>query len=146
MLKIRFNRTGKRNQASYRLVLQEHTVAPGGRHIEVMGSHNPHTKQTVLRTERIQYWMGQGAQLSPTVHNLLVKEGVIEGKKIVVKMDRPVVEEPAVAEAVADKAVVEEVKVEEAPVEEATEVEAVAEIPVEAVEAPVAEEKTEEVK
>jgi small subunit ribosomal protein S16 len=140
MLKIRFNRTGKRNQASYRLVLQEHTVAPGGRHIEVMGSHNPHTKQTVLRTERIQYWMGQGAQLSPTVHNLLVKEGVIEGKKIVVKMDRPVKEE----------AVVEEVKVEEAPVEEATEVEAVAETPVEApaeaVEAPVAEEKTEEVK
>lgn len=136
MLKIRFNRTGKRNQASYRLVLQEHTVAPGGRHIEVMGSHNPHTKQTVLRTERIQYWMGQGAQLSPTVHNLLVKEGVIEGKKIVVKMDRPVKEE----------AVVEEVKVEEAPVEEAKEVEAVAETPVEAVEAPVAEEKTEEVK
>ncbi len=140
MLKIRFNRTGKRNQASYRLVLQEHTVAPGGRHIEVMGSHNPHTKQTVLRTERIQYWMGQGAQLSPTVHNLLVKEGVIEGKKIVVKMDRPVKEEAAV----------EEVKVEEAPVEEAKEVEAVAETlveaPVEAVEAPVAEEKTEEVK
>jgi small subunit ribosomal protein S16 len=140
MLKIRFNRTGKRNQASYRLVLQEHTVAPGGRHIEVMGSHNPHTKQTVLRTERIQYWMGQGAQLSPTVHNLLVKEGVIEGKKIVVKMDRPVKEE----------AVVEEVKVEEAPVEEATEVEAVAETPVEApaeaVEVPVAEEKTEEAK
>lgn len=106
MLKIRFNRTGKRNQASYRLVLQEHTVAPGGRHIEVMGSHNPHTKQTVLRTERIQYWMGQGAQLSPTVHNLLVKEGVIEGKKIVVKMDRPVKEEP-----------VAEVKAEEVPAE-----------------------------
>lgn len=143
MLKIRFNRTGKRNQASYRLVLQEHTVAPGGRHIEVMGSHNPHTKETVLRTERIQYWMGQGAQLSPTVHNLLVKEGVIEGKKIVVKMDRPVVEEPAVAEPVAEKSVVEEVKAEEVPVEAVAEV---VEAPAEAVEAPVAEEKTEEVK
>ncbi|MFZ1720603.1 MAG: 30S ribosomal protein S16 [Candidatus Moraniibacteriota bacterium] len=133
MLKIRFNRTGKRNQASYRLVLQEHTVAPGGRHIEVMGSHNPHTKQTVLRTERIQYWMGQGAQLSPTVHNLLVKEGVIEGKKIVVKMDRPVV-------AVVEEAVVEEVKgevVAETPVEETPKV---TETPV------VAEENIEEVK
>ncbi len=137
MLKIRFNRTGKKNQASYRLVLQEHTVAPGGRHIEVMGSHNPHTKQTVLRTERIQYWMSQGAQLSPTVHNLLVKEGVIEGKKIVVKMDRPVV-------AVTEEAAVEEVKagevlaeaVVETPVEETPEV----------IETPlVAEEKTEEI-
>lgn len=144
MLKIRFNRTGKRNQASYRLVLQEHTVAPGGRHIEVMGSHNPHTKQTVLRTERIQYWMGQGAQLSPTVHNLLVKEGMIEGKKIVVKMDRPVVkEEPAVAEVVADKPVVEEMKVEEAPVEVVAEA---VEVPAETVATPVAEEQTEEAK
>jgi small subunit ribosomal protein S16 len=138
MLKIRFNRTGKRNQASYRLVLQEHTVAPGGRHIEVMGSHNPHTKQTVLRTERIQYWMGQGAQLSPTVHNLLVKEGVIEGKKIAKKMERPVKEEPAVAEVIVDKSVVEETKVEEVPAEVAEEVVQVAETPV--------EEKIEEVK
>lgn len=143
MLKIRFNRTGKRNQSSYRLVLQEHTVAPGGRHIEVMGSHNPHTKETVLRTERIQYWMGQGAQLSPTVHNLLVKEGVIDGKKIVVKMDRPVKEEPVVAEAVADKPVVEEAvagetKAGEVPAEVAEEVTEVAEAPV--------EEKTEEMK
>ncbi len=141
MLKIRFNRTGKRNQASYRLVLQEHTVAPGGRHIEVMGSHNPHTKQTVLRTERIQYWMGQGAQLSPTVHNLLVKEGVIEGKKIVVKMDRPVKEE----------VVAEEVKAEETPAEVAVKEEVVTETPVEetpeVIETPVvAEEKTEKAK
>lgn len=144
MLKIRFNRTGKRNQASYRLVLQEHTVAPGGRHIEVMGSYNPHTKQTVLRTERIQYWMGQGAQLSPTVHNLLVKEGVIQGKKFAVKMDRPVAkEEPAVAEVVADKPVAEEAKVEEAPVEVVTEA---VEVPTETAVTPVAEEKIEKVK
>lgn len=140
MLKIRFNRTGKRNQATYRLVLQEHTVAPGGRHIEVMGSHNPHTKQTVLRTERIQYWMGQGAQLSPTVHNLLVREGVIEGKKIAVKMDRPVMAEPAASEVVAGKPVVEEVTAKEAPAKAA--VEAV-EVPAETVIAPAAEEKTE---
>lgn len=135
MLKIRFNRTGKRNQASYRLVLQEHTVAPGGRHIEVMGSHNPHTKQTVLRTERIQYWMGQGAQLSPTVHNLLVKEGVIEGKKIVVKMDRPTAVATDVA-SVVEEPVVEEEVVKEAPVVEA-------EASVDAVDAPAAEEKGE---
>lgn len=134
MLKIRFNRTGKKNQASYRLVLQEHTVAPGGRHIEVMGSYNPHTKQTVLRTERIQYWMGQGAQLSPTVHNLLVKEGMIQGKKFAVKMDRP-----APVATPAEEPVVEVVKG-EAPVAEVTE--ALEEV----VSAPVAEEKTEEVK
>jgi hypothetical protein len=102
-----------------------------------MGSHNPHTKQTVLRTERIQYWMGQGAQLSPTVHNLLVKEGVISGKKFAVKMDRPAVEEP----------VAEESNAKEAPAESEAVAE-VAEAPVEVPETPAAEEKakTEEAK
>ncbi len=114
MLKIRFNRTGKRNQASFRLVLQEHTIAPGGRHVEVLGSHNPHTKQTVLKTERIKHWIGAGAQLSDTVHNLLVKEGVVKGEKKAVKMERPKQEE--VAESVETPA--EEMKSEETPTEE----------------------------
>ncbi len=143
MLKIRFNRTGKKNQASYRLVLQEHTVAPGGRHIEVMGSHNPHTKQTVLRTERIQYWMGQGAQLSPTVHNLLVKEGVIEGKKFAVKMDRPVKkEEPVAEEAKAEEVPAEAVA--ETVVPEETSTATVVEMPVVVAEAVAPEEEVKE--
>lgn len=97
MLAIRFNRTGKKNQAHFRIVLQEHTVAPGKRHIEILGSHNPHQKTTILKQDRILYWIGQGAQVSPAVHNVLIREGVIEGKKIAKKMPRPVVKEaPAV--------------------------------------------------
>lgn len=121
MLAIRFNRTGKRNHASFRIVLQEHTTAPGKRHIEILGSYDPHKKTTILKKERILYWMGQGAQTSPVVTNLLVREGVIERKKIAKKMPRPVVKEPVVAPVVADK----EVKVEEtpAPVAEAVKVE-----------------------
>lgn len=109
MLAIRFNRTGKRNHASFRVVLQEHTKAPGKRHVEILGSYDPHKKTTILNKERILYWIGQGAQTSPVVTNLLVREGVIERKKIAKKMPRPVVKEPVVAPAVADK----EVKAEE---------------------------------
>ncbi len=98
MLAIRFNRTGKRNQAHFRVVLQEHTVAPGKRHIELLGSYDPHKKTTILKKERILYWIGQGAQVSPAVHNTLVREGVIEGKKIVKKMPRPVAKETPVEE------------------------------------------------
>src|SRR5665647_1485106 len=99
MLAIRFNRTGKRNQAHFRVVLQEHTKAPGKRHIEILGSYDPHKKTTILKKERILYWIGQGAQVSDAVHNTLVREGVIEAKKIAKKMPRPVVKEVAPVEA-----------------------------------------------
>jgi len=116
MLAIRFNRTGKKNQAHFRIVLQEHTVAPGKRHIEILGSYNPHQKTTILKKDRILYWIGQGAQVSPAVHNTLVREGVVTGEKIAKKMPRPVVKEAPVvespeqkAEVVEEKAVAEEV-------------------------------------
>ncbi|MDP3956945.1 MAG: 30S ribosomal protein S16, partial [bacterium] len=142
MLAIRFNRTGKRNHASFRVVLQEHTKAPGKRHVEILGSYDPHKKTTILKKERILYWISQGAQTSPVVTNLLVREGVIQGKKVAKKMPRPVVKEPAAALAMADKPVVE---VPEAKVEEAL-APATEEVKMEETSAPVAEEaKTVEV-
>lgn len=133
MLTIRFNRTGKKNRASYRLVLQEKSKAPGKRHVEILGSHDPHIKTTILRKDRILYWIGQGAQPSPVVHNLLIREGVIEGQKIARKMPRPVKkEEPAAEEAPAEA-------VAEAPAEPVAPEEAVAETPTEEVPAAVEE-------
>lgn len=93
MLVIRLNRFGKRNQAQFRVVLQEKTKAPGHRHVEMLGSHNPHSKVTIFKKDRILYWIGQGAQPSDRVHNMLVKEGVIEGKITPKRMPRPVKKE-----------------------------------------------------
>lgn len=118
MLAIRFNRTGKRNHASFRVVLQEHTKAPGKRHVEILGSYDPHKKTVVLKKDRILYWIGQGAQTSPVVTNLLIREGVIEGKKVAKKMPRPVTKEPVAEEAPAEAVADQEVKAEEAPVTE----------------------------
>lgn len=121
MLAIRLNRTGKRNRAYFRVVVQEHTKAPGKRHVEIVGSYDPHKKTTILNKDRILYWVGQGAQVSDAVHNMLVREGVVEGKKIAKKMPRPVVKEAA-PEAVPEAeaaAPAEEAKTEEAPVAEA---------------------------
>lgn len=100
MLAIRFNRTGKKNHASFRIVLQEHTKAPGKRHIEILGSYDPHKKTTVLKKERILYWIGHGAQTSPVVTNLLIREGVIARAKIAKKMPRPVPPETVAPETV----------------------------------------------
>ena len=68
-------------------------MAPGGRHVEVLGSYDPYAKRAVLKRERIQYWIERGAQPSDTAHNLLVREGVISEKKRAVKMPKPVVKE-----------------------------------------------------
>ncbi len=145
MLIIRFNRTGKKNRVSYRLVLQEKTKAPGKRHVEILGSHDPHTKTTILKKERILEWLKQGVQTSDVVHNLLLREGLIEGKKIARKMPRPVVKEEPVAEEVpAEETPVEEVVAEAEPAE--AKVEEVKEVVEEAVaEAPVVEEVAKEV-
>jgi len=98
MLAIRFNRIGKRNKSCYRIVLQEHTIAPGGRHIAILGSYDPHLKKAVLKAEKIKEWIGKGAQASDSAYNLFVKEGVIEGKKRIVKIPKKK-EEAAPAEA-----------------------------------------------
>lgn len=50
--------------------------------MEVLGFVNPLKKQKQLKTERIKHWISKGAQPSPTVHNLLVKEGIVKAKKI----------------------------------------------------------------
>jgi small subunit ribosomal protein S16 len=131
MLTIRFNRTGKKNKSYYRVVLQEHTIAPGGRHIAILGSYDPHLKKAVLKAEKIKEWIGKGAQVSDSAYNLFIKEGIIEGKKRVVKVPKKAVPEVPVegaketpkeavsTEASADKeAKVEEVKVEEKKAEE----------------------------
>lgn len=111
MLTIRFSRVGKKNKAQYKLVLQEKTAAPTGRHVEVLGSHDPHLKQTVLKEDRIKYWISKGAQASDTVHNLLVTKGIIADKKRAVKIPAKKVEEAAEGEAPKTEG---EVKTEEA--------------------------------
>ena len=125
MIVIRFSRTGRKNKPQFRLVVQEHTAAPTGRHIEIVGSWDPHQKKGVFKNERIQYWLSQGAQASDTVFNLLVSQKIIEGAKRVVKMkkaEKPTEEAPAEekkeekkTEEVAAEEKKEEVKVEEAP-------------------------------
>ena len=139
MLTIRLARVGKTNKAQYKVVLQDKTVAPGGRHVEILGTYDPHSKVAVLKEERIKEWISKGAQLSDTVHNLLVRKKVITDKKRAVKLpevkvaevpatevnpeeaksEEAKVEEPKAEEAKPEEVKAEEVKTEEAPKEEA---------------------------
>lgn len=88
MLQIRFNRVGKKNRAIFRIALQEHTIAPGGRHVEILGSWDPHQKKGVFKGEKIKEWIKKGAQVTDSVWNILIRQGIIEGKKRAVKIKK----------------------------------------------------------
>ncbi len=111
MLTIRFNRTGKKNRAQFRVVLQERAEAPGGRHVEILGSWDPHLKKGAFKDERIKYWISKGAQVSDSVYNLLIKQGIIEGKKRPIKTKKAIPAEEQKTETV-------EIKKDEAKTEE----------------------------
>jgi len=73
---------GRKNQPFFQLVVIERGAAPkGGRAKEMLGSYDPLTKEKIIKKERVKYWLSVGAEPSDTVHNMLVSEGVIEGKK-----------------------------------------------------------------
>lgn len=82
MLKIRFQRIGKRGQAYFRVVVTEHTVKPQGKYLELLGSYDPHKKDLKIDGEKVKHWLSQGAKMSETVNNLLVDRKIIEGEKV----------------------------------------------------------------
>ena len=82
MLRIRFQRTGKRNRPFFRIVVIEKSAPPrGGRPLEIVGFYDPLKKEKGVKAERVLYWLERGAQLSDPVYNLCVKLGIIKGKK-----------------------------------------------------------------
>ena len=82
MLKIRFQRTGRKNDPSFRMVVLEKASGPkAGTYTDLVGTYNPKTKAFTANGEAIKGWMQKGAQVSPSLLNLLISKGIIEGKK-----------------------------------------------------------------
>lgn len=72
---IRLARFGARKQPYYRIVVIEKDRARNGRSIEVVGTYNPRTNpaSVELKHERVAYWRGMGAQMTPIVEKLVKK-------------------------------------------------------------------------
>jgi len=82
MLKIRLARVGKRGHATFRIIVTEHTRPPKSGSLKSLGSYDPHTDTVRVDAERLKFYLSHGAKPSPTVHNLLIEQKVIEGKKV----------------------------------------------------------------
>ncbi|MEY2672055.1 MAG: hypothetical protein RL687_472 [Candidatus Parcubacteria bacterium] len=82
MLKIRLQRTGRKNDPAFRVLLTDSkNSAKSGKFLEILGSYNVKSGEVMFKADRIKHWMSNGAQVSDTVHNFLVKQKLIEGKK-----------------------------------------------------------------
>jgi len=83
MVKLRLTRTGKKGQPSYRLVAIEARSKRDGEALEYLGHYVPTTKPRTFEVnkDRVQYWLGVGAQPTQTVQYLLSKEGLTEPVK-----------------------------------------------------------------
>lgn len=151
MLKIRLQRTGRKHEPTFRVVLTESKNGPqSGKFKEILGSYDARIDKKELNADRITHWIKEGVQVSGTVHNMLVGEGIVKGDKLnVLSKKSPIVDEEKIKAEAEAKAAEEAAKekaraeAEEAAkaAEEAVAAPAVEETPSEA---PAVEEKKEE--
>lgn len=77
MLAIRMQRNGRVHAPVYRIVVQEAQRHPlSGRVVAEVGNYNPETKRVVLDKEKVEFYLGHGAQPSSRVAYVLKKEGI----------------------------------------------------------------------
>jgi small subunit ribosomal protein S16 len=64
---------GSKKRPFFRVAVIDQRAARDGAFVEIVGHYNPRTKpaKVTIDRERIDYWVGKGAQLSDTVRTLL---------------------------------------------------------------------------
>lgn len=77
MLIIRFTRTGRKGERKFRLVVKEKRSRRDGKPVDTLGFYEKTTTQEIKNfdNDKIKYWLSKGAQLTPSVKD------VLEGKK-----------------------------------------------------------------
>lgn len=85
MIVIRLQRTGKRNDPTYRIVAAQKTAAVQGKFLQVVGYYLPTRQPAELKfdADTIQKWISNGAQPTTTVARLLKKEGMKDLDKFI---------------------------------------------------------------
>lgn len=80
-MKIRLSRGGSKKRPFYRIVAADSRMRRDGRYIERLGTYNPllpkdSEERVKMNMERIQYWLGEGAQPTDRIARMLEAAGV----------------------------------------------------------------------
>jgi len=123
MLAISLMRMGSKGKPFYRLVVKEKRSKRDGAYLENVGTYNPMVDpaEVNLKHERIQYWIGVGAQPTDTVKSLIKNNPVQteEEKAAVLKARTDKKEADRVAREAAKKAEAEKLEAERVAAEKA---------------------------
>ncbi len=107
---MRLQRVGRKNDPSFRIVVTDkRTGVKSDKHVDRLGSYNPKLNHVQIDAVKAKEWLAKGVQPSDTLHNILVSQKVIEGKKKnVLPKKSPIIDEAKIkAEAEAAAAKVE---------------------------------------
>lgn len=76
MLKIKLTRRGKKDQAQFRIVVQEAKSRRDGKYTDLLGTYNPTTQPSSVVIDTIKYetWISKGAKPTPTIEALYQKQ------------------------------------------------------------------------
>jgi len=85
-MKIRLARGGSKKRPFYRIVAADSRMPRDGRYVEKLGTYNPllpkdSEERVKMNVERVQYWLGQGAQVTDRVSRMLEAASVLEKKE-----------------------------------------------------------------
>ena len=83
MLKIRFQRIGRKKLPFFRIVVAEKARSAKAKFVEILGNFNPQTKELNLKKERIEHWVSNGAQPSDRIAQILVKNSFKNCEKFI---------------------------------------------------------------
>lgn len=81
-MKIRLARGGSKKRPHYAIVASDSRMPRDGRFLEKLGTYNPllakdSEDRIKMNVERVQYWLGQGAQPTDRVARFLESAGVL---------------------------------------------------------------------
>ena len=81
-VRIRLRRTGRKKAPMFRIVVADSTSPRDGRFIEIVGQYAPRQGENALnlQTERVNYWLDNGALPSDTVRSLLRRAGILKAR------------------------------------------------------------------
>ncbi len=132
---IRLARRGAKKRPYYSIVAADSRGRRDGRFLEKLGTYNPllpkeHDERVVLKSERIEHWLGHGAQVSDRVARFLDTAGIRPGmaktrmrgtgkRAQAIAAKKAETDAAAAEKAAADAAVAEKAKAEAAATEKA---------------------------
>jgi len=76
-VKLRLQRFGSNKRPFYRVVASESSNPRDGRFLEILGTYDPLIGQVSVDAEKVQKWIGNGAQPTDTVKSLFKKYSVL---------------------------------------------------------------------